>query len=160
MSKFSGIKFPLYGLFYKPEVAYSQTKIAARNKDKTYLVDDTSLTGNYLVRLSQIKNRINFDATILSLQELLVSRVVWGVDSTGKIFDFSTKEKYPYYVGKIRKIKDNLVWVSTITYPFKIKHDLVGILNDNIYIHLIKIDMTWYLYKFSYKYDRKRVITL
>ena len=165
MSKFSGIIFPFFGKIAIPSQVIYGLESAAIINEKGYLVlvDNKNIPNkDYITRLSKIdeNKRINFDYTAITLQELINSPIKWGVDSTAKIYNLNTKEPFKAKTVKINKVKGDLLWAKQVSYPFKIKDNLTGIINKYIYVTLVYIDNTWYLYNFGYKYLPEREIML
>lgn len=163
MSKFSNIKFPFYGLKNKPEnIRYNNHNISINNQ---IIVDYGNFKGDYFTRLVRIRktfpnNSITYDYTATNLQELIKSPIKWGLDARGKIFDLSKKEQFPIKCIKRKKIKDDLLWVRGVSYPFEIKYDLAATISDIMWIIIVNIDLTWYLYDFIYYYEKKDLIYL
>ena len=150
MSKFASIKYPLFALKRKPyKVSFSEHKIyAQRTKlSHTETVDDKRYGGDYFSRLVKIKNRLDFDMTCQSTQDAIFSKPKWGLDSRG-IFDLSMIEKFKSKVSRIKQIKDNLVFVVGVSYPFKIKTEQNIKIDDTAYVQIVYIDNVWYAKKF------------
>ncbi len=167
MSKFSGIVFPFFGLKDCPvKVMYHPHYIEIINSvGQLLMLDDKTIPyptylGRLLILEAQTEHRVVFDITAYGMENLITSKVKWGVDSRPKIFDLSMKEKFPLKCGKIDKIKNNLVWMKGISYPFRLREDLIEGLNKFLFVELVNIDSTWYLYNFTYEYNKKETITL
>mgnify|MGYP003704660907 CR=1 FL=1 len=114
----------------------------------------TSDTKNlsYYQRLSTIEDRIEFEFTCRNLTELINSPVIWGVDSVGKVFDLSNRERFKMRTSSIRKIKPGLIWLNRISYPFEVDKtiNLEEIDSKVLKIITVYIDKTWVLYKVTY----------
>lgn len=167
MNKFSDIEFPFFGLKKIPEeIIYDSKTIYVKIGKETLLLDDKSYkTNNYLDRLQNMRIDNNivdvviFDSTSLNLTQLIRSKSKWGVSHTGKIFDLSKKERFSHKCSKIKKIKDNLLWVKGISYPFKFKN-IIGEADKFIFACLVYIENTWILYDFTYEYKSNKKIIL
>ena len=157
MSKFKGIEFPFYGLKEKPfDIRFESTRIEIKINQSDYqwkVIDDKSLEGDYFFRQVQMYNRkytkVPFKYTCRNMRELLNSKSKWGIDNEAQIFDLSKKEKYDLICKKIKRIKDNLIWVEGISYPFEINTDKIN-LKENYYTTLVNIDRCWYPLEFSF----------
>lgn len=164
MSKFTGITFPLFAKAHMPvSTVYGFDTIHITEPDASiYIVDDKSINyQTYFSRLVHLtanvsKNTIKFDYTIRNMQELIRSPVDWGIDNAGKIFKFNKKELFNCKTVKIKKIKKNLIWAKTISYPFEITDNLTEGLNKFLFVTLVNVDKVWYLYEFSYKNSKKK----
>ena len=93
--------------------------------------------------------KLHFKYTCRNMRELLNSKSKWGIDNKAQIFDLSKKEKYNLICKKIKRIKDNLIWVEGISYPFEINTDKIN-LKENYYTTLVNIDRCWYPLEFSF----------
>lgn len=157
MSKFKGIEFPFYGLKEKPfDIRFDYNRIEIKINQSDYqwkVLDDKSLGENYFSRQIQMLNKkytkVNFNYTCRNMRELLNSKSKWGIDNKAQIFDLSKKEKYNLICKKIKRIKDNLIWVEEISYPFEINTDKIN-LKEDYYATLVNIDRCWYPLEFSF----------
>jgi len=164
MSKYSGIKFPFFGLRKIPlDIKYTRDTIYVFLKDRWVLLDDRSklpdppLYFNRLMCLDlQGIDRVMFDFTCIRMEQLLKSQIKWGIDALGTVFDLSKKEKFLLKCTRVKKVKNNLMWVKGITYPFVLKYQLSKSLNKFLFVELVQIDLTWYLHRFTYKYNFKK----
>jgi len=105
-------------------------------------------------------NRLVFEYTIIRLQQLiLLPQIKWGVDNTGKIFDLSKKEKFPY---KITSINTNntteLLRLKGISYPFEVPYGLSNSISKYDRVYVVKIEDRWYIHKVSAKYSNKKEV--
>lgn len=157
MSKFQGIKFPFFGLDKVPNTVYfTKNEIFVTIGSSSYLLDDKTLPyEDFLTRVACLElnstySRLKFKYTALSLDNLITVPVKWGVDSTGKIFDLSKKEKFLVKCVKVDKIEEDLIWVKGISYPFKLKEGLTKTLNSYMFVILVQIDKDWCIKEFSY----------
>lgn len=157
-SKFNGIRFPFYGIKRTPyDIKYSSNSIKCNFiKDHKYFyidkVDEITKNYSYLERLVPEDDRLYFDYTCRNLTELINSPVKWGVDNSGRIYNLSIKERFPISIRTIRKIKENLIWLTRISHPFILDKTLTI---EEVDIKVLKvmvvyIDNTWILYKFTY----------
>tara|TARA_A100000164_G_C21940405_1_gene790371 strand:+ start:517 stop:1020 length:504 start_codon:yes stop_codon:yes gene_type:complete len=162
MSKYKGMEFPFYGLKEKPfDIKFDVSKIEIKINESDYqwrVLDDKSLQGDYFFRqvqmLSKKYTKVHFKYTCRNLREVINSKCKWGVDSTAQIYDLSTKQKFKLICNKIKKIKENLIWVEEISYPFEINTDNINI-QENYYVTLVNIDKRWYPLEFSFsKHNR------
>lgn len=162
MSKYKGIEYPFYALRDKPhDVRFTLNTVEIQlssNDTQWRVLDDRTLPGDYFNRQVQMLNlkytKVNFNYTCRNLSEILNSKTKWGLDSKAKIFDFTTKEKFKLTCKKIKKIKENLVWVENISYPFKLNTSKINI-NDVYYLTLVYVDNQWYPLEFSFsKHNR------
>lgn len=151
ISKFDGIAYPLYAFYKKPErIDYSLRCIHVYIEDNYYLLDDKSLQGNYLSRLLQLDDRVYFDVTCRNLQDIVSSRVKWGIDSKGVVHDLSKKQRFDTEFRQVVKFNEQYVWVKNISYPFKIYTKEKISLTTDIFAKIVKIQGEWYLLGFSY----------
>ena len=151
-NKFSRIAFPFFGLLVKPyEISITFNKIQIRRKrfSQFETLDDKKLKGDYFARLMQLNKRGNFNITCKNVQECLISKVVWGLDKNAIIHDLTMKNTFPAENKKIIKIKDNLVWLEKIAYPFKINTNQVLVIDDILYGRVIYINNEWFLKEFT-----------
>tara|TARA_Y100000034_G_scaffold136800_2_gene215906 strand:+ start:3650 stop:4135 length:486 start_codon:yes stop_codon:yes gene_type:complete len=157
MSKFSEITFPFFGLNYVPEVEFRGREIFIYNK----ILDDVSLPQktylNRLIHLSS-KDKVTFDFTANSLENIIFyKKAKWGIDNTGKIFNISKKQRFTLTSKKIEKIRNKLIWVKGISYPFNVPLELEDLINKKLFfVDLVHIDNLWRLYNFSYSYNSKK----
>lgn len=164
MSKYSGIIYPLCGTKYMPrDIIYtSDNKIFIIDKEyNRKLLDDLTLSSKtYLGRLLQLdqKNieRVNFNYTANILENIIFSKIRWGIDNSGKIFNLSKRELVPFRSTKVEKIKDKLIWVKGVSYPFHIPIDIKEVINKHLFVEVVYINNKWRLYNFTYKYDKAK----
>lgn len=98
----------------------------------------------------------NFDVTCTNLTQLIgkMPTIKWGIDSSGKIFNFTNKQKFRARCVKIVKVKNNLIWVDTVTYPYKLRKNILdAILLKEQYAIIVYIDKEWVLKKFVSFYE-------
>lgn len=152
ISKFDGIVFPFFGLKHKPhKILYDVSKIyVVKYKDShKQTLDDKSLSGDYFNRLLQLENRVKFDYTCKNLQDIVYSSPKWGVDVTAKPFDLSKKQAVATAVKKVKKSSSNLIWVDSISYPFRLNTRENLEINDSMYATLIKVNNEWFIREFT-----------
>jgi hypothetical protein len=150
-NKFSRISFPFFGLLKVPyEINITFNKIQIRRKRFSQLetIDDKSLAGDYFARLLQLDKRGDFNVTCKNIQDCLVSKVVWGLDKNAIIHDLTKKNTFPAENRKIRKVRDNLVWLDKIAYPFKVNTDQTLHIDDILYGRVIYVNNEWFLKEF------------
>ena len=151
-NKFSKIYFPFFGLLAKPyEVNIGFDKIQIRRKRFSQLetIDNKNLIGDYFARLMQLNKRGNFNVTCKNIQDCLVSKVAWGLDKNTIIHDLTKKNTFPAQNRRVKKIKDNLVWLEKIAYPFKINTNQVLFIEDILYGRVIYVNNEWFLKEFT-----------
>lgn len=125
-------------------------------KDHRYFlidkIDETTKNLSYLERLVLAEDRVEFNYTCRNLTELINSSSKWGVDSSARIFDLSSKERFPLKVRSIRKIKPGLIWLNRISYPIHIDKTikLEEIDTKVVKAAVVYIDHTWVLYRVTY----------
>lgn len=153
-SKFYGIHFPFFGLKAKPySFSFTSNSILVQPKEfgpKLLLdvySDSKSLTARYIHNKD---DSFNFDYTCLNMNHLILAKLKWGIDSKARVYNLSQKQTFLARNVKIVRVKGNLLWVSTVSYPFTIKSSLVDTkLLLEQYVTIINIDQNWYLYKFT-----------
>ena len=151
MSKFASIKYPLFALRKKPyKISYDENKIYVQRSKDTHIetADDRRMTGDYFSRLIRLKKRLYFDLTCVDTQDVILSKPKWGVDTRGGIFDLTKKERFVCKVSRIIKVMGNKIYVSGVSYPFKIKTHEKLKLDDIMWAHIVYIDNVWYLNQF------------
>ena len=150
--KYKDIAYPIFTLKDKPyELTYTATSIYCKKYDSSapQLLDDKTIEGDYLSRLLKLENRVVFDYTCLNTQQLLLSRSAWGIDAKAKIHNLSIKEYAYAEIRPITRIKNNLVWLKNISYPFEIPTKENIRLGDDIYAMIVHINGEWYLKEFT-----------
>jgi len=151
ISKFDGITYPFFGLKLKPyNISYDVNKIyVVKQKDShVQTVDDKSLQGNYFARLLQLEHRLQFDYTCRNLQDLIFNKVKWGIDAHAIPFDLTYKEKVATKVVRIEKVKGNLIWFRTVSYPFKLPTLDEIELSEAFYAVLVQVHNEWFIKEF------------
>lgn len=154
LTKFDGITYPFFGLLEKPyAISYDLTKIyVIRHKDShRETVDDKSLQGDYFARLAQMTQRIKFDVTCANLQQLIVSKVKWGMDANAKPFDLSERQNLIAKSRPILKTRGSHIFVKGISYPFTMptKETLDFNKNDTLFMTLVFINEEWYPFEIT-----------
>lgn len=153
-NKFSGISYPFFAIKNKPfKVKYDLDKIYVQKTYTGHLetVDDKSLDGDYFARLASLNQRLKFDYTCKNLQELIYSGAKWGVDRDANPFDLSKPLTVKSYCHKVVKVRQNLIWIKNISYPFQIPTNETLEIKEDIYATLVKVDNEWFLKEFSYE---------
>jgi hypothetical protein len=156
MSKFTGIEYPFFGLLRLPyDIKYkgSQILVTVQEGLRQLILDDTSLPGlTFYQRLWNLEKkygnkRLRFTHTATNLASIITSKIKWGIDSNAKIFNLSNVETYKGKYLKINKIKGNLIWVNSISYPLELpKHMAELPYAETYYAGVIYIDLTWHLW--------------
>jgi len=151
--KFNNITFPLFGLKNYLKFEFSLDKIFAVVNNQKYIVDDRSIdNSSYLSRLIELDSRksyqrLKFDYTIRSMEELIKSDCKIALDNTGKFYNFTNKELFPYSERRIEKIRKKYFWFKNISYPFEIDVENLSEIEENqkyYYGKLVKINSVWY----------------
>ncbi len=150
-NKFSKISFPFFGLKEKPydiNITFDKIEIK-RHKDSHFeTVDNKRYLGDYFNRLVQIDPRVKFDNTCKNIEEILTSKTKWGLDKNAIIHDLTKKETFAARNEKIKKVKDNFIWLEKVSYPFKINTDQILFIEDILYARIVYINKEWYLKEF------------
>ena len=139
--------------------------VRLRENGKLRLVDKiTDATANlsFLERLFRLENRLEFDYTCRTLTELLYTNPKWGIDSYGKIFNLSRKQRFPARYLKVVKHKDNLVWLEGISYPFKVDSTIeLSFIDWSVLTAVVAyIDEEWTLLYFDYNVIEEPEVSL
>ena len=58
-------------------------------------------------------------------------------------------------IWKIKKVKDNFVWLDKVAYPFKINTKEVLFIDEILYARIIYINNEWYLKEFLMEPNNK-----
>lgn len=154
ISKLSQLNFPIFGRKEKPyKIMYSTSKITCYTEKNGHVntVDDISIPGDYFNRLLHIEPRLKFDVTCRHVQDIISSKIKWGMDSKGTPIDFSTLVRAEAAKKKIIKLQDKLLWVDKIAYPFEIPLSENISVIDEIYAILVKINGVWVLRELTYE---------
>jgi hypothetical protein len=153
-SKFYGIKFPLFGLKNKPydySVRLDSISIKKDEEDDWHIIDKFKENASLIHRYVSVKDEFFvFDFTCLNTTQLLTKNIKWGIDASAKIYDLSNKQKFKARTVQVTRVKNNLIWLDTISYPFKLSKNVLDhseIMNQ--YITVVYIDECWHLYRFS-----------
>jgi hypothetical protein len=151
-SKFYGIRYPLFGLKQLPDsYLVSGSSIYLQKSSAWYCIDKVTPNKDLLNRYLSVKSPdFSFDATCLNISQLISKRLKWGIDSNFKIYDLSKKQKFLARNVKILKHSENVIWVDTVSYPFKVKSFLISpseLLNQ--YITIVYVDNIWVLHRFT-----------
>jgi len=154
LTKFDGITYPFFGLIEKPyAISYDLTKIyVIRQKDShRETVDDKSLQGDYFARLAQMNQRLKFDTTCANLQQLIVSKIRWGMDANAKPFDLTQQEFVRATSRQIIKTRGSHVFVKGITYPFTMptNETLEFEKSDELFMTLVFINDEWHPFEIT-----------
>ena len=108
----------------------------------------------------RIKKRLEFDLTCVDTQDVILSKPKWGIDARGGIFDLSKKERFRCKVSRIVRVLGNKVYISGVSYPFKIKtHEKIN-LEDVTWAHIVYVDCVWYLKQFLQDWRDQETIAL
>ena len=151
INKFSKIAFPFFGFKEKPyevNITFEKIEIKRHKHSHFETVDHKNSDGDYFSRLLQMSPRTKFDYTCKNIQEILTSKIKWGSDRNAIIHDLSKKDTFIARDEKIKKVKDNLIWLEKVSYPFKINTNQILFIEDVLYARIIYINNEWYLKEF------------
>ena len=160
ISKYHGINYPFFALKKYPfSIRYTKDRILIKKtaEDNDHIIDDKSLSGDYLSRLAKLPGSFSFQFTCKGLQELLQCKAKWGIDSTAKCFDLRAREVHKKDTRKVVRVKNNIIFLEKISYPFIINTIEKIDLKDDLYAEIRFVEGEWYLSKFIYEEDNKFV---
>jgi len=165
LTKFNGITYPFFGLIEKPyAISYDLTKIyVTRRKDShRETVDDKSLQGDYFARLAQMNQRLKFDTTCANLQQLIVSKVRWGMDANAKPYDLTQQESVKATSRQIIKTRGSHIFVKGISYPFTMPTNeaLEFEKSDELFMTLVFINEEWYPFEITNELKNLKSVTI
>jgi len=154
ISKYYGIRFPVFGFFTLPhDVKIKVDSIEIQRQEfGTWNSVDKFIEGKSLLEryIAAKEEDFGFEVTCLNISQLINKKVKWCIDSNFKIYNLSKKQTFKARNVKVRKCKNNVIWVDTVSYPFKIKKGLTDpkeIINQHVTI--VYIDKVWVLYRFT-----------
>lgn len=160
-SKYFGITFPFIGLKSVPydfSIRTDSISIKLTTSSNWVQIDKFTEGRSLISRYLEGKSEdFLYDATCLNISQLISKRIKWGIDSKAKIFNLSERQEFKARSVPVLKVKEDLIWVDTVSYPFKIKKSL---LDPNLileqYTTIVLIDNNWVLYRFTpFKQDIK-----
>ena len=165
LTKFDGITYPFFGLIEKPyAISYDLSKIyVIRRKDShRETVDDKNLQGDYFARLAQMNQRLKFDTTCANLQQLIVSKVRWGMDANAKPYDLTQQESVKATSKQIIKTRGPHIFVKGITYPFTMptNETLDFEKSDELFMTLVFINEEWYPFEITNELKNIKSLTI
>jgi hypothetical protein len=152
LAKFTNIAYPIFTLKHKPyKIHYDLHKIYCTRTPSGHreTVDNKKLAGDYFARLLQLEQRITFDYTCKSLQDVIYSRSKWGIDKNAMPHNFSKTYKVPAEKRRVTKVSGNLLWLRNISYPFEIPTQENIRLDDTLYATIVLVNWEWYIKEFS-----------
>lgn len=151
--KLTNISFPFFGLKKAPDtIEYSIDKIFIYSGPTSHkaTLDDKNLSGDYFARLLQMNNRVHFDFTCKNIQDIVYSKVNWGVDSAGIIHDLRVPQSVDWEIKQVKRVKQNLVWLDKISYPFEINTlEQLDLDTRDMYALVVLINNEWYIKEFT-----------
>lgn len=162
-SKFYGITFPFFGLKDKAEnISVSLNSIEIERRGKSIVIDRFTSNSTFIDRYLTSTGKPVFAYTCLDLTALLnTQRCNSGIDSLGKIFDLSYKQKFKCLTLNITKYTNKYIWLQSISYPFRIP---AGMFDEDLLktqkVQVVNIDGVWTVYKFTYFYFPEQEIKL
>lgn len=151
ISKFKGITFPLFALKNKPyKMLYGIDKMYIIKHEGSHkeTLDDKRISGDYFSRLLKLENRVTFDYTCKNIQDIIYTAPKWGIDSLARPFDLSKKELVQAKVVKIKKINNNLIWLNSISYPFRLNTKERLEIADDAYAVIVQVNNEWFIKEF------------
>lgn len=165
LTKFDSITYPFFGLLEKPyAISYDLTKIyVIRRKDShRETVDNKSLQGDYFARLAQMNQRLKFDTTCANLQQLIISKVRWGMDANAKPYDLTQQESVKATSKQIIKTRGPHIFVKGITYPFTMptNETLDFEKSDELFMTLVFINKEWYPFEITNELKNIKSLTI
>ena len=165
LTKFDGITYPFFGLIEKPyAISYDLSKIyVIRRKDShRETVDDKNLQGDYFARLAQMNQRLKFDTTCANLQQLIISKVRWGMDANAKPYDLTQQESVKATSKQIIKTRGPHIFVKGITYPFTMptNETLDFEKSDELFMTLVFINKEWYPFEITNELKNIKSLTI
>lgn len=169
MRKFRNLNFPIFALKELVTFEYTFDKIFTTIEDQKFLVDDKSIEeSSYFNRLlildsNPIYQRIIFDYTIRTMEDLIKSDCKIGIDNSGIIRNFSIREPFKYAERNIVKTFKHYFWFKNISYPFSINLPNIDEIANNKEWHygqLTYINYNWYFLNFCYDKTDKKYIFL
>jgi hypothetical protein len=153
-SKFYNIEFPVFGLKHKPydfSIRLNSISVKRTENDEWHVIDEYKEKTSLLKRYVSVKDEFFFfDYTCTNLTQLISKNIEWGIDANAKIHDLRQRQKFKARTVQVVKVRDNLIWVNTVSYPFKLSKNILD--NNTIleqYITIVYIDEVWHLYRFS-----------
>jgi len=164
-SKFYGIHYPLFGLRevpYNYSIGLDSITIQKQEDKKIYVVDTFKKGVPLLARYVAVKeDDFSFDFTCLSTSQVITKKVKWGIDSKANIYNLSKKQTFKARNVPIIAVKGNLIWVATVSYPFKIQNNLID--NKELldqFLTIVYVDEVWQPFKFTSFSEQIEEITL
>lgn len=157
-SKFYGIEFPLFGLKNKPydiSIRLNSISLQLKEDGEWHKIDEYVEKTSLLKRYVSVKDEFFFfDYTCTNMTQLVSKPIRWAIDAKAKIYDLSKKQTFKARTVQVRKVKDNLIWVATVSYPFKLSKNIIDpqTLMEQ-YVTIVYIDSVWYLYRFHSFYE-------
>lgn len=165
ISKYAGICFPVFGFLTTPydvRIKLDSIEVQKQEFGKWSSIDrfieGKSLLERYILTKDE---NFGFDVTCLNLTQLISKKVKWCIDSNFKIYNLSNKQTFKARNVRVRKCRQNAIWVDTVSYPFKIKKGLTDpkeIINQ--YVTIVYIDKVWVLYRFTSFKEQIESVTL
>lgn len=153
-SKFYGIEFPLFALKNKPydfSIRLNSISVKLTETGDWHKIDEYKEKTSLLKRYVSVKDEFFFfNYTCTNLTQLISKKIEWGIDANAKIYDLRLKQKFKARTVQVVKVRDNLIWLDTVSYPFKLSKNIVDastLLEQ--YITIVYIDEVWHLYRFS-----------
>mgnify|MGYP003408642201 CR=1 FL=1 len=153
-SKFYGVQYPLFGLRKKPynfSIRLDTITVQKEENTKECVIDKFQEKVPYLNRYLAANNGdFSFDFSCLTVSHIISKPIRWGIDSSAKVFDFTTKQTFKARNVPIIRVKETLIWVKTVSYPFKVPKLLVDtaeLLDQHLTI--VYIDDDWVPLKFT-----------
>ncbi len=153
-SKFYGIEYPIFALKNKPfnyTVTVDTIGVQLKEFGEWHVIDRFTNEKSLVSRYIETKDDIFcFDYTCLNISQLISKPIKWGIDSAAKIYNLENKQEFIARNEKVIKVKNNLIWVNTVSYPFTLPKNMID-KNELIqqYATIVYIDDVWVLHKFT-----------
>jgi hypothetical protein len=164
-SKYYGISFPVFALKKKPyDFVIRLDSIAVQMQEDAdwHTIDKYTDKTPLLNRYVEVKDEFFFfDYTCTNLTQLISKKIEWAIDARAKIYDLRLKQTFKARTVSVVKTRGNLIWVDTVSYPFKLSKNILdpSIIREQ-YATIVYIDQVWYLYKFSSFKEPTKELTL
>ena len=135
---------------YSYSVRLNTIQVQKTEQDAPSTIDVFDASVPLLNRYVSVKeDDFSFDYTCMTVSQLVTKKIEWGIDSTARAFDFRKKQTFKARNVRIRRLKGNLIWVDTVTYPYKIRKNTISQELLDQYVTIVYVDNVWYLYKFT-----------
>ena len=109
-----------------------------------------------------MNQRLKFDTTCANLQQLIVSKVKWGMDATAKPYNLTQQETVKATNRQIIKTRGSNVFVKGISYPFTMptNETLEFEKSDELFMTLVFINKEWYPFEITNELKNIKSLTI